>query len=208
MADDSSTPGPATDRNNAPVIDPTRNVLDLVTAAIKRQDDIRDVLVSTFTDRLDVVVKHVDDVLTMRSTHAQEMTSALNERVDEKFKSVDMQLALIERQRVEQKADTQKAVDAALAAQKEAVREQTTASDLAIGKSENAMTKQVDQQGVTFATAIQGTERVLQDLKDRVTRIESVKQGSTDGRSALIAIVSVFVSVLSLIAVVVFALLR
>lgn len=41
MSDDRGNDGPATDRHNEPVIDPTRNVLDLVRAETKRQDDLR-----------------------------------------------------------------------------------------------------------------------------------------------------------------------
>lgn len=36
-------PGPAVDVHGQPAIDPTKNVLDLVNAAIKRQDDIREI---------------------------------------------------------------------------------------------------------------------------------------------------------------------
>jgi hypothetical protein len=35
------SPGPSADRYGAPVSDPTKNVLDLVSAAIQRQDDLR-----------------------------------------------------------------------------------------------------------------------------------------------------------------------
>jgi hypothetical protein len=35
------SPGPSVDRYGSPVIDPTKNVLDLVAAAIERQDDLR-----------------------------------------------------------------------------------------------------------------------------------------------------------------------
>jgi len=35
--------GPSTDASNTPVVDPTQNVLDLVDAAIRRQDDLRNV---------------------------------------------------------------------------------------------------------------------------------------------------------------------
>jgi cobalamin biosynthesis Mg chelatase CobN len=103
--------------------------------------------------------------------------------VAEKFRSVDQQLELVERQRVEQKKDTKDAVDAALTAQKEAVREQTTASERAIAKSEAAMTKQLEQLGETFKTAIGGLTDALADLKDRVTAIEAVKQGGREQRS-------------------------
>jgi hypothetical protein len=37
------SPGPAVDRAGNPVVDPTKNVLDLVRAAIQRQDDLRSI---------------------------------------------------------------------------------------------------------------------------------------------------------------------
>ncbi len=37
-----SSPGPGVDQYGQPVVDPTRNVLDLVSAAIERQDDLRE----------------------------------------------------------------------------------------------------------------------------------------------------------------------
>jgi hypothetical protein len=36
-----TSPGPSVDQYGQPVVDPTRNVLDLVSAAIERQDDLR-----------------------------------------------------------------------------------------------------------------------------------------------------------------------
>jgi SMC interacting uncharacterized protein involved in chromosome segregation len=95
----------------------------------------------------------------------------------QKFSAVEEQLQLVERQRVEQKKDTKDAVDAALTAQKEAVREQTTASERAIAKSEAATTKQMDQQRLTFETAIKSVTDLMNEVKERITRIESVKIG-------------------------------
>ena len=183
MADADGSPCPETDRHNAPVGDPSRNVDALVTAAMDRQDDLRNMSAAHLREMMAKDTAHALE----RIEHAKVLRAAQFAASDEKLKSVDMQLALIERQRVEQKADTQKAVDAALAAQKEAVREQTTASALAIGKSENAMTKQVDQQGVTFATAIAGVANSQSDLKTRVERIENLKQGGRDTLSGIYA---------------------
>jgi hypothetical protein len=101
---------------------------------------------------------------------------------NERFRSVAQQLTLVERQRVEQKEDTKAAVDAALIAQKEAVKEQTIASEKSIAKSEAATTKQLDQQAVTFRTAIDGVLVILNDLKERVGRLEAMKQGGTEVR--------------------------
>jgi hypothetical protein len=61
-------------------------------------------------------------------------------------------------------------------AQKEAVREQTTASELAIGKSETAIKEQLHQLTATFATANNAQSENLSDLKDRIGAIESERR--------------------------------
>lgn len=52
--------------------------------------------------------------------------------------------------------NTKAAVDAALAAAEEAVKEQTTASDRSITNSETATSEQLKQMGTTLTTAIAG----------------------------------------------------
>jgi hypothetical protein len=119
----------------------------------------------------------------------------------ERFLSVARQLDLVEQQRVEQKSDTKSAVDAALTAQKEAVREQTTASERSIAKSEAATTKQLEQLSATFTTAIKGVTDALQDLKDRITRVESLKQGGKDTIIGIYAFAGFLGSVLILVGI-------
>ncbi len=128
--------------------------------------------------------------------------------ISQQFDSVDKQFQLVEVQRVEQKVDTKAAVDAALIAQKEAVREQTTASERAIAKSETATTKQLDQLGTTFNTAIAGVNVSLTDVKERVGKIESIKIGGqqqTDNSrgqtQTLAAIVGIFLAIISIVSV-------
>jgi hypothetical protein len=101
-------------------------------------------------------------------------------QVQRQFESVALQFELVERQRVEQKQDTKIAVDAALQAQKEAVREQTTASERAIAKSETATAKVIDQQTLANAAAINGVLASLSDVKERVGKIEFTKVGSSE----------------------------
>lgn len=92
---------------------------------------------------------------------------------DEKFRKVSREFELLERQREEQKGDTQKAVDAALTAQKEAVKEQTIASERAAGNQWSAMMKQMDQISATFNAAIDSIRRAIDDNKDRIVLLES-----------------------------------
>lgn len=54
-----------------PVVDPTKNVLDLVAAAISRQDDLR-----ALTDR------GLRELIEMNKTHASELRSAEAKRID------------------------------------------------------------------------------------------------------------------------------
>lgn len=97
--------------------------------------------------------------------------------VEQKFAAVDRQFELVERMRVEQKKDTKDAVDAALTAQKEAVKEQTTAFGLATAKSEAAMTEQLKQLNATFTAAIKGVTDLLNDTKDRISKVEAMRLG-------------------------------
>ncbi len=125
--------------------------------------------------------------------------SALDQNTNEKFRSVATQFELIERQRAEQKVDTKQAVDAALTAQKEAVKEQTTASERAIAKSETATAKQIDQMTITNATAISGVNNTLNDIKERVTKVEALRQGSSGLLAGLGTGVALLIAVGSLI---------
>jgi hypothetical protein len=152
--------------NGQSVDDPTANVRHDLDAAVKRQDDLRSLEAEGLKDLI-----RSQDVL-----H------------DEKMASVETQFQLIERQRVEQKADTEKAVQAALSAAKEAVKEQTAASEKSITKSETATAEQLRQLTATFTTAIGGVTDTIGDLKDRVGKIESRKEGSGELSRSLIAI--------------------
>jgi len=102
-----------------------------------------------------------------------EEVSHLEALIDEKLRSVENSFDLVERGRVEQKVDTKAAVDAALIAQKEAVKEQTTASERAIAKSEAATTKQIDELNKTFSTLIEGVRREMGDLKERIGDVDA-----------------------------------
>lgn len=157
---------------------------------------------------IEILRGSIDDKVEARQREmvvAQELSEAkLRGEINltaQRFDAFTNQLELIERQRVEQKSDTKAAVDAALIAQKEAVQEQTIASGLSIAKSEAATAKQLDQQSVTFTTAISGVTKTSSDQKDafnisigdlkerlsaldlKVGAIESTKAGAIEVRT-------------------------
>jgi hypothetical protein len=130
----------------------------------------------------------------------------------ERFRSVDTQFALSERQRVEQKKDTKDAVDAALSAAKEAVQEQTKASAEAIGKSEAINSNAQSQLATQFETGIKSVSEKFDDLKDRVLRLEQTKITEVAGHESqrmdyglLVSIASVFISIIAIVVVVLIA---
>jgi len=138
----------------------------------------------------------------------------------EKFDFIDTRFDLTERQRIEQKKDTKDAVDAALIAQKEAVKEQTIASGLSIAKSETATEKRLEQLTVTMNTAFTSQQQSVSEMKDNfngsindlktnIGKIDAVKIGIAEQQShtkenvsmsyMLIGIVIGLVSIASLV---------
>lgn len=71
MAGADWAPGPGVDASGRPVVDPTQNVLDLVEAAIKRQDDLRN-----------AESRHVREIAGLRAEYTAELRKAETARID------------------------------------------------------------------------------------------------------------------------------
>jgi cobalamin biosynthesis Mg chelatase CobN len=113
-----------------------------------------------------------------------EKIRSLEQVHEEKFRSIGIQF--VERDvRTESSArDSKVAVDAALQAAKEAVAEQNRSSALAISKSETATAKQIDQQAVLISTTAKASDEKIDDIKERLTRIEGKSIGVADTTTA------------------------
>lgn len=117
-------------------------------------------------------LKNLLDALAVSSD--RNLTSAMD-LCNVKFGSVEDKLALGERQRVEQKSDTEKAIQAALLAQQAAVSAQAESFEKSVNKSEVATNKQLDQMQATFRAENNNLGLNLDDLKGRVTVTESTR---------------------------------
>ena len=138
------------------------------------------------------------------------LVNTLRDLHQEKFGSIQVQF--VERDvRTEQTSrDSKVAVDAALQAAKEAVEKQNTSSALAIAKSESATTKQIDTQGILIATATTSlNERIdaasatmnskIDDLKDRMNRMEGGASGGHQVWGYLIGAAGSLIGIISLL---------
>jgi hypothetical protein len=138
---------------------------------------------------VDALRKELTDLFDTKLTAEEKLTS-------ERFAAVTDKLNVAERLRLEQKVDTKTAVDAALAAAKEAVNQQSAAFTAETNKTERNFSEQLKGQRDTFGTAIAGQITRYDDLDKRVTRIESVKIGGQESKAGVYTAVGLGITVL------------
>jgi len=127
------------------------------------------------------------------------LINTLRDLHEEKFKSIQVQFVERDTRTEQTSRDSKVAVDAALQAAKEAVGEQNKSSALAIAKSEASTTKQIDQQGLLIASSTQGLDDKIDDIKDRLTRIEGNTSGGHQVWGYLIGVAGSLVGIISLL---------
>lgn len=145
------------------------------------------------TAALDREIEGVSTLVELQIAGLKEFLRELSaERIKHVEELSELQFGLIERQRVEQKTDTKDALTAALDAAKEAV-----------GKTEIAVNKALDQLSGQLGTAVEGLRREIGDLKERMSAttgghaqmIES-RQQSQWGIGTVVAVVGLGATVL------------
>ena len=129
----------------------------------------------------------------------------------EKIAGIETQFRMLETRTAEQKKDTKDALDAALAAQKEAVAAQTASSEKSITKSETATIERIKAVETLLSASTRATDDKIDDLKVRIVAIEAVKLGNVeqlantraagfDTRSIIATIISVVLALLAIAA--------
>src|SRR5678815_1410526 len=146
---------------STPIPDPTL----LTTEALKREISALKELVTTRLDAMDKAMSIFSENLQRTPTDTDKQIGHLKELIFGRFDTVEEQFSSVQTQFTERDVrvadnarDAKTAVDAALAAQKEA-----------IWKSENGTTKQIDQLGVLIQQSTKASDDKFGDIKDRLT---------------------------------------
>jgi hypothetical protein len=177
--------------NPPPTIDPTL----LTTQQLLREMANLKEVIFTRLDGMDRAIVLFNENITRVPTDTDKQIVRLRELVFERFKVQDQKFDSVQTQFVERDKRTDQlsladktAVAAALQAAKEAVGKQQDASDKAITKSETVTTKLIDQLVTLIQTNTKSLDDKNADNKERVTRLESEKRGSSSAAAMMIAV--------------------
>lgn len=102
---------------------------------------------------------------------------------ESRFAAMKHEFETFERNRVEQKTDNATAVTAAISAAEKNRQDQTTAMEKAILKSETSASEQSKLQYATVQESLKGILVSINDIKDRVGKIENIKLGMSEHKS-------------------------
>jgi len=98
----------------------------------------------------------------------------------ERFVRIEIRFNMLDARTAEQKQDTTNALNAALAAQKEAGAAQTNFFRESIAKLETAALERIKALETLLATSNRASDDKITDIKDRLIAIEAIKLGATE----------------------------
>jgi len=193
-------------RGSTPVPDPTE-LTDRAIARLEKSLTLYiDGEIKALTTRLDAL----DKALAARALTVDFIHEEIERRVihlqalhDQKFDSIQTQLAERDSRVASEKKDAKLALDAAFLAAKDTAALQEKANREAIDKSERATAETIKTNRESSRASIESLSKGLDEVKDRVTRIESAKQGGNENRTSLYATIGVIATMIFLLIAVV-----
>ena len=194
-------PGMLASKNgdSRPVPDPTELTSRALTRIEKTIHDYIDAQVSIRDERLrgiDAATQLRLDTINHIPGRIDEKVATLSALTDERIRSIGVQFVERDTRAEREARDNKVAVDAAFAAQKEAAAKQDEGNQKAIDKSEIATAEKIEKLAELFRTTVGGLSDKIEDVKDRVGRIESTKVGATENRTGLYAMLGIIASLL------------
>jgi len=179
-------PGIPVDAGGGPTIDPTKNVLDLVAAAVRREDDLREA-----ERRFNATeIAHVKELARLRAGHSREIRILDADRL-EKVRQVDQLNADRLAQQIRDAVDTLATTTAATA---ETLRNQGAATAAVVaGQTERIVNPILERLAALERASYTGQGRQaiadpqmerLAALVDKLATSQSTSTGNTAGRAA------------------------
>lgn len=136
------------------------------------------------TDALEKAIEGLKELLIEAVRHESEL------RIKD-IVALHREMELGDRQRVEVKAADNTSLAAALSAAKEAVTQNNLSFEKAISKTETATNDQIKSLFTTFTTALEGVNRTITDLKERVSGTEGTRKGTDSVVPWMVAAISI-----------------
>jgi prophage DNA circulation protein len=184
-----------------PIPDPTE-LTDRAIARLEKQLTLYiDGEIKALAARLDAIDKAWDQrEITVSIIHEdiERRVSQLQALHSEKFDAVRAQISERDERMAAEKKDRKTAVDAAFDAVQQISDLREKANREAIDKSERATSETIRTNQESSRTSIATLSKGLDEVKDRVTRIESVRAGGNENRTNLYATIGVIATIVFL----------
>jgi hypothetical protein len=199
-----SPPGPAVDSSGGAVIDPTKNVLDLVHSAINRVDDVFRANMKRVDEVAAERVKRLEGEQRLHSEYHDKLMIAEQKRIDA-IRATDVSAATLANERATQQADilarqvaqTAETLRTLVDSTAEQIAMQHEAFAKSLGDRITLLEKnQYEQQGKSVATSPM-TEELIKEM--RASReYRSTSEGKHDGMTSLWGYIIAFFTLVSM----------
>lgn len=157
-------------------------------------------LLQAFADRTPTTMDVQNDVKGLREVVFVKL-DGVKTQLEERDTQIDRVAREVKEATEKNSRDVKSAVDAAFAASKEVVSEQNKSYALSNAKSEAAFTKQIDAIGEVIKTTNKGVDDKINDIKDRITSIESragtvteVRKDTRDNMGLIVSVIAVAIA--------------
>lgn len=172
----------------------------------KQVGSLKELHEAKFGERFERIEEKIESAAEVRQQNIEVIRHQLLDAAqlrDEKFAGVAIQFEATDKRADQTSKDAKTAVDVGLQAAKELVAEKTISAAQAAAKQEASFSKQIDAQGLLIQATAKASDEKIDDIKERLTRIEGTGSGRRDmwgwvasGIFLLIAIVTVILTVL------------
>lgn len=185
-----------------PIPDPTTLTTDAQVRGDQAERDYVNANLDVVRERLDGIdraTELLNETVNRTPTQIQTEIAHVRELDEVKFEAIAQQFKERDIRSEREARDNKVAVDAAFAAQKDSATQTDFANAKAIEKSEAATTKTIDTLGAVIDSSVKALSDKIDDLKQRVQAIESMRAGGRQNVTDLHQGITTTTAVLSVV---------